>query len=151
MQTLPVERSRDGEAVRVLMDALVAAWDANDADAYGALFTEDTSYTIFVGTRYYGRTAVVESHRALFRVFLKGTRLASDVQRIRFLGPDIAVVTSHGDTYKRRRPRRPGKVQTLTVVREADGRWRVAAFHNTQHRPLMEAVSSRLLPATSPS
>jgi uncharacterized protein (TIGR02246 family) len=151
MQILPEERAVDGEAVRVLTDALVATWDRNDADAYGALFTSDASYTIFVGTRYCGRTAVIESHRALFRVFLKGTRLAGEVQRIRFLGSDVAVVTSHGDTYKRRRPRRLSKVQTLTVVREADGRWRVAAFHNTQRRPLMEAVSSWLLPATAPS
>jgi uncharacterized protein (TIGR02246 family) len=141
----------DRQEILALMQQLVSAWDSHDADAYGACFTDDASYTIYIGSRYAGRQAIVESHRALFRVFLKGTRLADEVRDVRFYGPDTAVVTASGDTYKRRRPTRLRKVQTLTVVRGADRRWRVAAFHNTLRRPLMEAVSSRLLPATRPT
>ncbi|WP_460917032.1 SgcJ/EcaC family oxidoreductase [Plantactinospora veratri] len=60
--------------------------------------------------------------------------MADEIERIRFLGPDTAVLTGRGDTYKGRRPRRLGKVQTYLLVREEDGRWRIAAFHNTKRR-----------------
>ncbi|WP_308461154.1 SgcJ/EcaC family oxidoreductase [Streptomyces sp. Ru62] len=77
-------------------------------------------------------------------------RLADEVVGIRFLGPDTAIVSGRGDTYKGRRPRRLGKVQTYTLVRE-DGTWRIAAFHNTRRKPLMEAVPFRFAPGLVPA
>ncbi|MFC9972406.1 SgcJ/EcaC family oxidoreductase [Spirillospora sp. NPDC127200] len=140
----------DRAAVTAVISALVDAWDRNDADAYAARFTEDATYVTFVGTRYQGRREIAESHRVLFAKFLKGTRLADEIVDVRFLGPDAAVVTGRGDTYKGRRPGRLGKVQTYTLVREADGHSRVAAFHNTKRRPLMEAISFRTAPGLAP-
>jgi len=133
-----------------VMGALAKAWERGDADAYGALFTEDASYTIFVGTVYHGRRDIVVSHRVLFAKFLKGTKLTVGKPHVRFYGPDTAIVTSTGDTYKRR-PGRPTKVQTFTLVRQADGSWLIAAFHNTQRKPLMEAISFRFAPQLRPS
>ncbi len=140
----------DEQAVRAVLSDLVAAWERQDADAYGALFTEDATYTTFVGTLYRGRAAIVESHRALFRSFLKGTTLADERIEVRFHGPDVAVVTSRGDVVKGRRRKPLGKAQTYTLVRTDDG-WRVAAFQNTKRRPLLETISARLQPATAPS
>ncbi|MGI5447413.1 SgcJ/EcaC family oxidoreductase [Streptomyces sp. CA-243310] len=143
--------TREEAAVREVLARLVAAWDRHDAEAYGALFTEDASYTTYIGTLYRGRRDIVESHRTLFAGFLKGTRLADEMFDIRFHGSATAVVTGRGDTYKGKRPRKPGKVQTYTVVLEADGQWRIAAFHNTRRKPLMEAVSYRLAPGLVPA
>jgi hypothetical protein len=71
-------------------------------------------------------------------------------RRGRYYGPDTAIVTSAGDTYKRR-PGKPTKVQTLTLVRQPDGSWLIAAFHNTQRKRLMEAISLRFTPQLRPS
>jgi uncharacterized protein (TIGR02246 family) len=140
----------DRTAVMLLVYALEDAWASHDADAYGALFTSDATYTTFLGTRYRGRAEIVESHRALFTRALRGTRIANEILDIRFYGPDTAVLTSSGDTYKGRRPDRLGKVQTYTIVRRPDGAWRVAAFQNTKRRPLLEELSFRLAPAARP-
>ncbi|MEU8107361.1 SgcJ/EcaC family oxidoreductase [Nonomuraea muscovyensis] len=142
--TQPAEK-----AVRELFADLRDAWDRGDGDAYGACFTEDATYTTFVGTVYHGRADIAAGHQALFGAFLKGTRMYEQIDEIRFLGPDAAVVVGRGEVAKKR-PRELGKVQTYTLVREADGRWRIAAFHNTKRRSLMEAVSFRLLPASRP-
>ena len=132
------------------MRALAQAWERGDSDAYGALFTEDASYTIYVGTVYHGRRDIVESHRVLFAKFLKGTKLSMGPMRVRYYGADTAVITGTGDTYKRR-PRKPTKVQTYTLVRQADGSWLIAAFHNTQRKALMEAISFRFSPQLRPT
>jgi uncharacterized protein (TIGR02246 family) len=136
-------------AVTAVLDSLADAWARGDADAYGAHFTEDATYVTFVGTLYQGRQDIADSHRALFAKFLKGTRLVHEVLDLRFLGADAAVLTSRGDTAKGERPKEPTKVQTYTLVREGD-RWLVAAFHNTQRKPLMEGISFRFAPATKP-
>ncbi|MFD5396338.1 SgcJ/EcaC family oxidoreductase [Streptomyces sp. NPDC127097] len=145
------QQEQDVAAVRAVVDDLIAAWGRHDAEAYGALFTQDATYTTYVGTFYQGRRDIVESHRALFAKFLKDTQLADEILDICFYGPEVAVVNGRGDTYKGRRPRKLGKVQTYTLIRENDGRWRIAAFHNTQRKPLMEAMSYKFAPGIVPA
>lgn len=142
---------RDRDAIAKVITSLVDAWGRHDADAYGDLFTEDATYITFVGTYYQGRRDIVESHRALFEGFLKGTRLADRILGIRFVGPGTAVVTGRGDTYKGSLPKKLSKVQTYTMARQPDGRWLIAAFHNTKHKALMEAVSFKLAPRLIPA
>lgn len=136
-------------AVAAVIDSLADAWARGDADAYGAHFTEDASYVTFAGTRYRGRRDIVVAHRALFAGLLSGTKLASEPPEVRFLDPDVAVLVAGGDTYKSAPPRTLTKVQTYTLVRD-DGRWLVAAFHNTRRKPLLERMSFRLAPGSRP-
>ncbi|WP_405015770.1 SgcJ/EcaC family oxidoreductase [Kitasatospora sp. NBC_00070] len=140
----------DRDAVCAVLSDLSRAWGDADADAYGRLFTQDATYTTYIGTHYQGRADITGAHRALFGGFLKGTRLADSVLGIRFLGDDAALVTSRGDTYTGARPGELTKVQTYTLVREADGRWRIAAFQNTQRQAVMEKGSFLLAPGTVP-
>ncbi|SEG43400.1 conserved hypothetical protein [Nonomuraea solani] len=137
------------QGIRDLFADLEAAWNRGDGDAYGACFTEDATYTTFVGTVYRDRADLAAGHRALFGSVLKGTRMFNEITEIHFHGPGTAVVIGRGDV-ARKRPARLGKVQTYTLVRQADGRWLIASFHNTRRRPLMEAVSFRFVPASAP-
>jgi len=134
-----------------LIHSTADAWAAGDGHAYGAHFTADASYVTWVGTLYRGRDEIASSHQVLFAKFLKDTKLADEIVEIRFYGADTAVVNTRGDVYKGTRPTKLGKAQTYTVVREADGQWRIAAFHNTKRRPLMEAVSFKFAPETAPA
>ncbi|MFF4713448.1 SgcJ/EcaC family oxidoreductase [Streptomyces eurythermus] len=93
----------------------------------------------------------MDSHRPLFTTFFKGTRLADEVLAVRFHGPDVAVVNGRGDTFKGKRPRKLTRIQTYTLVRQEDGRWRIAAFHNTKRKPLMESISHRFAPGLAPA
>ncbi|GGQ42721.1 uncharacterized protein (TIGR02246 family) [Actinomadura coerulea] len=140
----------DTAAVHALFDRLTAAWDAGDGAAYGACFTADATYITYVGTLYRGAEEIGAAHQALFDGFLKGTRLACEIIDVRLTGPGTAVVITRGDTYKKA-PGKLKKLQTNTVVRGADGVWRLAAFQNTLHKSLMEAVSFKFQPATRPA
>lgn len=150
---IPVGANRaDGEAICATLDALTAAWARGDADAYGRQFTEDATYTTYVGTHYEGRSDITEGHRALFEDFLEGTELAATYLGLRFLGKDAAVLTGRGDDYTggKPSPAELSKVQTYTLVRDTDGVWRIAAFHNTQRKNVMERFSFLYSPATAP-
>lgn len=150
--TAMTDRTADRAAIADVFAQLEEAWSRADAAAYGALFTEDCTYTIWVGTQYRGRRAVVESHQALWSRFLKGTKLAGEIVSVDFPAPDVAILLSRGDVHKgAKRPRKLTKVQTTTLVRQADGAWRIAAFHNTKRKALMEAISFRTEPRLKPS
>jgi uncharacterized protein (TIGR02246 family) len=141
----------DRNAVLAVLRDLVDAWARHDAEGYAALFTADACYTTFIGTQYCGRTDIAESHRALWKKFKRGTRLADDICEVRFPRPDTAVVISRGAIYRGpTRPPRLNKVQTYTLVRD-QGRWLIAAFQNTRHHRWLEAVSFKFTPEFIPA
>ncbi len=150
MNASTTARAADTAAVTAVLDRLTAAWNAGDGAAYGAEFTADATYITYVGTLYVGGTEIGSAHQALFESFLKGTRLASEIVGIRFTGADSALVVTRGDVHKGR-PGKLGKIQTYTLVRRAGGDWKVAAFQNTKHKALMEAISFKAQPATKPA
>lgn len=118
---------------------ITAAWNAGDADAYGAEFTADATYVTFDGHVLAGRDAIVDVHRFLFAGPLRGSRLGApsrgeDGPTVRYLRPDVAHVLASGAV----RPADAGavtpdrdSVPTYVLVDE-DGAWRVTAFHNTR-------------------
>ncbi|WP_330251139.1 SgcJ/EcaC family oxidoreductase [Nocardia sp. NBC_00565] len=142
----------EAKEIHGVLAELIEAWGRGDADAYGAVFTEDATYTSFLGTLYRGRADIVTSHRALFGGVLKGTRLADDIVDLRFYGPDTAVVNSHGDTYKGKSKRADQltKTQTYTLVRR-EGHWLIAAFQNTKRNRLMERITYLSAPEARPA
>ncbi len=129
---------------------LETAWAAGDAEAYGAPFTRDATYTTFAGTHYVTRAEIVASHAALFDGVLGGTRLDNSYLSLRIPADNVAILTTRGDTYEGERPGTSAKVQTYTFVREGEG-WSIAAFHNTQRQPVMERVQFLWMPETRPA
>jgi uncharacterized protein (TIGR02246 family) len=137
-------------AVQTVLRQSQEAWNRGDGAAYGACFTADATDVTFVGTVYRGGEEIGRAHQALFDSFLKGTRLSLEILQIRRYGADAAIVVTRGDVGKGT-PRRLGKLATYTVVRDSDGRWRIAAVQKTQRKPLMEAISFKFKPATRPA
>jgi uncharacterized protein (TIGR02246 family) len=136
--------------INELMERLADAWNRHDPADYAACFTPDASYTTWVGTRYLGRQDIADSHRATWEKFLKGTRMTAVITGIHLYGPDVAVVTAHGDVAKGRGEAKPeGKEITFTAVRQ-DGSWMFASYQNTKRKRIMEALSFKYAPETAP-
>lgn len=146
------EGSAGPELVAGVCDALATltdAWFDQDADAYGAVFTEDATYTTFAGTHYVGREEIVRSHEALFDGPLSGTGLTNHYLSLRVLSDDVVILTTRGDTYEGDNPGEPSKIQTYTLVYDGD-EWKIASFHNTQRKPIMERIQYLWMPETVP-
>ncbi|MFE7619127.1 SgcJ/EcaC family oxidoreductase [Streptomyces sp. NPDC057496] len=143
-EVIPADADRrDGKAICATLDALADAWERGDAEAYGRQFTEDGTYTTYIGSHYEGRADITASHRAFFKGFLKDSKLAARYLDMRFLAEDVAVLTSRGADYTGDRPGADelSKVTTFTLVRDTDDTWRIAAFHNTGRSNVMERIS----------
>jgi uncharacterized protein (TIGR02246 family) len=136
--SLPHDVAADERILRERVHQMFDCWNRGDGHAYAAFYTEDSDYVAFDGRRLQGRSANAELHQALFDgFFLRGSRIEGDVDSVRFVTPDVAIVHSSGGVRLRWQKRlAPGRrsSQTLVAVRR-DGDWRFAAFHNTRIQP----------------
>lgn len=69
---------------------------------------------------------------AVFAGALKGSSAVHEVQSIRFLGVDVAIVISKGAVLMagQTEPAAEGRALETWVLSRQDGTWRVEAFHN---------------------
>ncbi len=129
--------------VRALYEQLIDAWNNGRGEAFAAPFAEHGDLIGFDGTHLKGRQKIAPFHRRLFGTYLKETRLVGRVKSVRFVGPDVALVHALGGTLRRGKSTPSPKrdlIQTLVAVRRG-GEWRVAAFQNTQVRPMGRNVA----------
>jgi uncharacterized protein (TIGR02246 family) len=126
------------QEIRALMARLADSWARGDAQAYGAEFTDDCDYVAFDGTRFHGPAEPATHLTRLFDTVLKDSRLEGEVESVRFVTPEVAVVHWTGSVaypWRQRVRRRRRSRQTLVVVRQ-EGRWQATAFQNTRVRPV---------------
>ena len=136
--------------ITALFHRLKRAWTDNNAAAYAACFTEDSDYVSYDGTRAIGREPMRYAHDQLFQGVLAGSALVGDIESIRYLSPDIALV--HGTAsvqmpWRSQLPKRRLSRQTLVAVHTPEG-WRFTALHNGRVRPVAiptpDSMPSRL-------
>jgi uncharacterized protein (TIGR02246 family) len=125
----------DLAGVRGVPRRIVAAWAANDADAFAAIFTQDASMIVSTPNGYLTSREEIRAYLAAgFAGPLKGVRATADIVDVRCLGPQTAVVIVQGGLLF------PGMTEvpqdglgrsTMTVVRVGH-EWQVAAYHNSR-------------------
>ncbi|GAA3231242.1 SgcJ/EcaC family oxidoreductase [Actinocorallia longicatena] len=122
--------TRDREVLAVL-DGLYQAWTDNDAEAFVAGYTQDAT-SILPGSYCVGPAATRDRMAAAFAGPLKGSRVRDEVQSVRHLGADAAIVVTRSAVMMAGEAEAPdGRwvMATWTLARR-DGRWLLAAYHN---------------------
>lgn len=147
INTKQIDRqTTDEQSIQTLFQQLFVAWGAGDANAHGALFSEDADYIAFDGVNQKGRSAIIASHQPLFDKWLKGSRLTGQIDSLRFLAPDVALIHASGSILDPGRftpaPERASS-QTLVAQKFDDG-WRFVAFHNTRIRPMGQTAGGTI-------
>ena len=118
------------DTVEACLDRIRSAWDAGDARAYAAEFTEDASYVIFLGEAFLGRAEIEATHIDVLGKWQRGTKMAIKQLSVSALGEAAVSVLTVGGLGKGE-PIRYDKIQTFTLVRR-NGRWSCSAFQNTR-------------------
>ena len=118
-------------AVRAVLDEVYAAWGDNDADAFVAPYAE-TATAVLPGTYLHDREAIRTTMATLFAGELKGSKGVHEVQSIRFVGADVAIVFSKGAVLLagQSEPDAAERALETWVLSRQGHAWRVQAFHN---------------------
>lgn len=121
-------------SIRGLIETLTEAWNEGDGTAYAEPFTKNADYIVYDGSHLTGREAIAKRHQQLFDTLLDGSKLMSQIENIRFVSEDVAVVHAAGGVQLRWQTRLPAKrdsIQTFVAVNQGDT-WRFTAFQNTR-------------------
>jgi uncharacterized protein (TIGR02246 family) len=117
--------------VRAVLDAVDAAWAANDADAFVAPSAE-TATAVLPGTYPPDRQAIRATMATLFAGTLNSSKGLHEVQTIRLVGANVAVAISKGAMLLagQTKPDAANRaLETQGLSRQA-GTWRAQAFCN---------------------
>ena len=125
-------RADDEAAIQAVLVDSYKGWEAGDADAMVADYTADAT-AIMTGSLRDGRDAIRDSMALAFEGPLKDTSTYNRQLSLRFAGRDAAIVVSESGILFGGQTEVPdaGKVNATWVFEKRDGRWLIAAYHNS--------------------
>jgi uncharacterized protein (TIGR02246 family) len=127
------QRAMDEQAIRELVAAREAAWNAGDTVAYAQLLTEDADIVSATGRPARGREAVLKLYAEQHANAYAGVSTHTTVTHVRMIGRDAALADV---SYALE----GGKVDSIRrgsmafVLRKDAGRWRIAAIRSIPER-----------------
>lgn len=129
-------RAEDETAIVAVLAQSYAAWEAGDADGMVADYTDDAT-AIMTGSLRESREAVRQNMARSFAGPLQGTSTYNKQLSLRFLGEDAAILISESGILFGGATEVPdaGKVNATWVLEKRDGRWLIAAYHNSPMLP----------------
>ncbi len=113
------------------------AWNRSDSIAWASQFAEDADFIHILGAHFQGREAIERGHRTIFDTIYKGSRNQLNVEKVRFVRPDVALVFIRTnlkwylDGAEQEVQARP----TLVAQKKDNGQWEIVAFQNTLITP----------------
>ena len=84
--------ANEEQALRTIVEQLEAAWNKGDSVGWTDLFAEDADFIHILGGHFNGQTAIERGHRAIFDTIYKGSTNKFEVEKIRFVGDNVAIV-----------------------------------------------------------
>jgi uncharacterized protein (TIGR02246 family) len=111
---------------------IIAAWAANDADAFAEVFAEDATM-ILPGAFSTGREEIRAYMGAAYSGPYKGTRVTGRPVSAKVLGPATAVLVTQGGvlTGEESEPAAEQAIRATWVLAKIDGQWLITAYQNT--------------------
>jgi uncharacterized protein (TIGR02246 family) len=125
-------QTADETAILQVLTNVYDAWDAHDADAFVAEYTEDAS-AILPGSYRSSRDEIRETMRDAFSTYLKGSTTTNKVLDVRFLNEDAAIViTETGVLFPGESAVPDDRLAIASwVLTRREGRWLLAAYQNS--------------------
>ena len=130
-------RAEDKLAISAMLSEMYQAWAANDADGFVNYYSDDAT-AILPGSLRGSRNVIRDSMAAGFAGPLKGSSTVDKQLSLRFVGEDAAIAVSESGILFAGEDEVPEarKVNATWVFEKRDGRWMVAAYHNSPvHSP----------------
>ena len=132
----PKTGNQDDAALRQIVKDVETGWNAHDGKAFAAPFAPDADYVVVNGMYIKGRDIIEKGHVGIFTTIYKDSRNAATIKSVRFLRPDVAVVHVEWNLeFKANGEAKKSRALNTMIMTKDNGKWSIAAFHNTPVMP----------------
>jgi uncharacterized protein (TIGR02246 family) len=127
----------DEAAIRGNVRQMEAGWNAKSGAEFAKPFAADADYVVINGMYIKGREAIAESHQRIFDTFYRESTLSLSVKQVRLLRLDVAVVhVMSTNKVPRGAETQVGEAIITLLMTKESGVWKIAAFQNTEVKPV---------------
>jgi uncharacterized protein (TIGR02246 family) len=120
----------------VLNERFLAGWNRHDAHLFASAFAPDADFTNILGVGASGRDNIEKFHAEAFERFFLHSQQTAQIQKVRFLSADVAVVdvrwqmTGAVDAHGKAVGARAGLLDLVFTA--PGGEWLITVMHNTE-------------------
>jgi uncharacterized protein (TIGR02246 family) len=120
----------------VLNERFLAGWNRHDAHLFASAFALDADFTNILGMGASGRGNIEKFHAQAFERFFMHSEQTAQIQKVRFLSADVAVVdvrwqmTGAVDAHGKPVAARAGLMDLVFTA--PGGEWLITVMHNTE-------------------
>ena len=120
-------------ALLEIVRRLEQAWNNGDSVAWTNEFADDADFIHVLGGFFHGSPDIERGHRMIFDTIYKGSHNRYEIERVRVLRPDVAVMFIRADLtwYLNGQEQHIQARPTLMVEKSPAGQWKIAVFQNT--------------------
>src|SRR5271167_1968376 len=116
------------QALHNIVEQLETAWNNSDSIAFAAPFADDVDFVHILGGHFTGRISIERGHRTIFDTIYKGSTVKFAVEKIRFAGPEVAIVFLFATLTLSAQGLPPQiNARPTMVLQRQDGSWKVAS------------------------
>lgn len=126
------QTATDDTEIRGLVKTMEDGWAKKDGNLFASPFADNADYVVVNGMYLKGKKAIAASHQGIFDSFYKETFIKTEVQSVRFIRPDVAIVHYTGKMTGKSNGKDVDSdaIMSLTVEK-VNGIWQIDAFQNT--------------------
>jgi uncharacterized protein (TIGR02246 family) len=123
---------QDDSVVHGVLSGILTAWADNDVDAFVTWYADDATVVI-AGSFMQDKQVIRAAMAAAFAGPLKGSSRVVELQSVRLLGDDAAIVIGKSGIVPAGESETPADRWTLAtwVLSDHDGNWLVEAYHDS--------------------
>jgi uncharacterized protein (TIGR02246 family) len=118
--------------VNSIVHQLETGWNTANGYVYASFFADDADFVHIFGHRYVGKEEIERGHQAIFDTIYKGSQVKYQIDKVRPLGEDAALIFLIQDlVFFPGGKRTEMKARPLLVVERRDGAFKIATVQNT--------------------
>ena len=141
MQTAAQPTTDAKAKIANIVAAFTDSWNRHDMRALAALFAEDADFVNVIGMHWRGRVEIEARHVDVHRTIFRNSTLRTLDYSLRLLSPGVVLAHIRWEMTGQEEihgafsaDARQGVITGVFV--EQEGRWLIAAFHNTEFVPI---------------
>lgn len=113
--------------LQALVNGMQEGWNTHDGARYAEVFTDDADFITVAGLRAHGRDMIAAGHQEIFDTIFADTRISLEVNSIRYLRPDVAILDLTSQMQGGKGPRTS---YPFAVAARNQDAWQLVALHN---------------------